>query len=108
MPVTMAGIAAGSSTWIVVSQRVSPMARPASRCERGTSSSACWQVRTRIGMLNIVSATAPAMTENPQPMVSTKNKKPNRPTTIEGSDESVSMIVFATLVTQFSGAYCDR
>ena len=59
-------------------------------------------------MLNIVSATAPAMTENPQPMVSTKNKNPNRPTTIEGSDESVSMIVFAALVTQFSGAYCDR
>ena len=40
-PVTMAGMAAGSSTWMVVSQRVSPMASPASRWLRGTSSSAC-------------------------------------------------------------------
>ena len=38
-------------------------------------------------MLNMVSATAPAMMEKPQPMYSTKNKKPNRPTTTDGKLE---------------------
>ena len=84
------------------------MARPASRWLRGTSSSACWITRTKMGMLNMVSATAPAMMEKPQPMYSTKNRKPNRPTTMDGKLESVSMAVFATAVTALSGAYCDR
>ena len=59
-------------------------------------------------MLNMVSATAPAMMENPQPMYSTKNKKPNRPTTTDGKLDSVSMAVLAIAVTALSGAYCDR
>ena len=59
-------------------------------------------------MLNIVSATAPAMMEKPQPIYNTKNKKPNRPTTMEGRLESVSIAVFATAVAALSGAYCDR
>ena len=64
--------------------------------------------RTRMGMLNMVSATAPAMMEKPQPMYSTKNKKPNRPTTTDGKLDSVSMAVLATAVAALSGAYCDR
>ena len=64
--------------------------------------------RTRMGMLNMVSATAPAMIENPQPMYRTKNKKPNKPTTIDGRLESVSIAVFAAAVIQLSGAYCER
>ena len=104
----MAGMAAGSSTLIVVSQRVRPMASAASRWLRGTSSSACWMVRTRMGMLNIVSAHAPARIEMPQPSVTTKKSEPNMPTTIDGSEESVSMAVLAAEVTQLSGAYSTR
>ena len=59
-------------------------------------------------MLNIVSAMAPEMIEKPQPIMSTKNRKPKRPTTMEGSEDSVSMSVFAVDVTQFSGAYSAR
>ena len=93
---------------MVVSQRVRPMARPASRWLRGTSSSACWMTRTRMGMLNIVRAMAPARMEMPQPIVTTKNRLPNMPTTMEGRLERVSMAVEAALVTQLSGAYSAR
>ena len=48
------------------------------------------------------------MMENPQPMYSTKNRKPNRPTTTDGRLDNVSMAVFATAVAALSGAYCDR
>ena len=108
MPVTIAGMAAGSSTFTVVSQRVSPMASAASRWLRGTSSSACWMVRTRMGILNIVSATAPEMIEMPQPITTTKKSEPNMPTTMEGRLESVSMAVDAAEVIQLSGAYSTR
>ena len=61
-----------------------------------------------MGTLNIVSVTAPAMMENPQPIDSTKNRKPNRPTTMEGSEDNVSMSVFAMCVAVLSGAYSAR
>ena len=59
-------------------------------------------------MLNIVSAQAPAMIEMPQSSVTTKNREPNMPTTIDGNDERVSMAVLAAEVTQLSGAYSTR
>ena len=59
-------------------------------------------------MLNIVRAQAPARIEMPQPRVTTKKRDPNMPTTIEGSEESVSMAVLAAEVTQLSGAYSTR
>ena len=48
------------------------------------------------------------MMEKPQPICSTKNKKPNRPTTMEGSEDSASMTVFTASVILFCGAYSDR
>ena len=41
-------------------------------------------------------------------MPSTKVSMPKRPTTIDGSEERVSMAVFATEVTGPEGAYCVR
>ncbi len=59
-------------------------------------------------MLNIVSAMAPARIEMPHPSVTTKNRLPNMPTTMEGRLESVSIAVEAAFVTQLSGAYSTR
>ena len=108
MPVTMAGMAAGIRILVVVSQRVRPMAREASRWLRGTSSRACWMVRTRMGMLNIVRARAPERIDTWKLSTMTKKREPNMPTTMEGRELRVSMAVFATEVTQLSGAYSTR
>ena len=59
-------------------------------------------------MLNIVSARAPAMIEMPQPSITTKNRLPNMPTTMDGRLESVSMAVEAAEVIQLSGAYSTK
>ena len=48
-----------------------------------------------MGMLNMVSATAPEMMEYFQPSCTENTRKPNMPTTMEGSEDSVSMAVEA-------------
>ena len=59
-------------------------------------------------MLNIVSARAPERMEKPQWNVSTNVSMPNRPTTMEGRLDRVSIAVLATLVTGPCGAYWVR
>ena len=61
-----------------------------------------------MGMLNIVSATAPEMMEYFQPKPTEKTRKPNMPTTMEGRLESVSTAVEAMRFTGPSGAYSTR
>ena len=61
-----------------------------------------------MGRLNIVSAKAPDKMLKPQPICNTKNRNPNRPTTMEGNDESASMAVFTKCVKRFFGAYSVR
>lgn len=46
-------------------------------------------------MLNMVSATAPEMMEYFQPSCTENTRKPNMPTTMEGSEDNVSMAVEA-------------
>ena len=64
--------------------------------------------RTRIGMLNMVSATAPEMIEYFHPRLTENTRKPNMPTTMEGSEERVSIAVEAIEVMGPSGAYSTR
>ena len=59
-------------------------------------------------MLNMVSATAPEMMEYFQPSCTENTRKPNMPTTIEGSEDSVSMAVEAMSRIGPFGAYSTR
>ena len=65
---------------------VAPSARLASRSSCGTPRSACSASRIISGRLKTVSARAPEMALKLQPNAITKSARPNRPTTIEGTE----------------------
>ena len=56
----------------------------------------------------MVSATAPEMIEYFQPKFTENTRKPNIPTTMDGSEDRVSMAVLAIAVIGPSGAYSVR
>ena len=61
-----------------------------------------------MGILNMVSAMAPEMMEYFQPSCTENTRKPNMPTTMEGSEDNVSMAVEAMSRMGPSGAYSTK
>jgi hypothetical protein len=105
MPVTMPGMATGSTAWRMVCHFVDPSARLAARSSAGTARIACSDRRRRSGRLNTMSVRAPPSAVNPQPVVATKSANPNRPTTIDGTELISSWENRIAFVSRPSPAY---
>ncbi len=105
-PVTMPGIASGRTTWTIVCHLVVPSARLACRSSSGTARIACSVRRAISGRLNTVSANAPLRAVKPEVQVAlTNSARPNRPTTMDGTELISSWRSRIELVTRPSPAY---
>lgn len=92
VPVKITGIAIGSIIDLIVFHLDRPSARLASFCACGTLAMPCSVIRTISGRLNTVNANAPENREKPKPNTLTITSRPNKPTTIDGKEDSTSTI----------------